>query len=46
MTRPLALIGLITLIWLASMAKPTFGLVSMTAFFVGYATARMQRDHN
>lgn len=44
MTRPLALIGLIALVWLFGLAKPTFGMVSMAAFLTGYATARMQRD--
>lgn len=41
MTRPLAIIGALSLIWLAGVAKPTFGLVSMAAFLTGYATARM-----
>lgn len=37
----MAIIGALSLVWMAGVAKPTFGLVSMTAFFVGYATARM-----
>lgn len=43
MTRPLAIIGAVTLIWLAGVAKPTFGAVTLAAFLTGYATARMAR---
>ncbi|WP_372732239.1 hypothetical protein [Novosphingobium sp.] len=44
MTRPLAIIGAVTLFWMAGVAKPTFGAVALAAFLTGYATARMQRD--
>ena len=46
MTRPLALIGMVALLLLFGLVKPTFGIVSLAAFCVGYATARMARDHN
>lgn len=41
MTRGLALIGAVSLFWLLGIAKPTVGIVTMAAFAVGYATARM-----
>lgn len=43
MTRPLALIGMASLVALFGWAKMTFGLVTLIAFLTGYATARMQR---
>lgn len=41
MTRPLALIGLASLVALFGWAKMTFGLVTLIAFLTGYATAKV-----
>lgn len=41
MTRPLALIGLASLVALFGLAKLTFGLVALLAFLTGYATAKV-----